>query len=69
MHVQQRRIDEICSGTRAISADTAVRLERLFGMSAQAWLSLQSQYDLEVAARDLRQRIDAEVTPLTAAVA
>ncbi len=61
MHVQQRRIDEICSGTRAISADTAVRLERLFGMSAQAWLNLQSQYDLEVAAGDLRQRIGAEV--------
>jgi len=61
MHVQQRRIEEICSGTLAISADTALRLERLFGMSAQAWLNLQSQYDLEVAARDLRQRIDAEV--------
>jgi len=38
-------------------------------MSAQAWLSLQSQYGLEVATRDLRQRIDAEVTPLTAAAA
>jgi addiction module HigA family antidote len=69
MHVPQRRVDEICSGSRAISADTALRLERLFGMSAQAWLNLQSQYDLEVAARHLRQRIDAEVTPLTQAAA
>jgi addiction module HigA family antidote len=69
MHVQQRRIEVICSQTRAIGGDTALRLERLFGMSEQAWLSLQSQYDLEVVARDLRQRIDAEVTPLTAAAA
>ena len=62
--VPQRRIDEICAGTRAITADTALRLARLFGMDAQTWLNLQAQYDLEVAERQLRKQIDAEVTPL-----
>jgi addiction module HigA family antidote len=47
--VPQRRINEICSGIRAVTADTAVRLARLFGMSAQTWMNLQAQYDLEVA--------------------
>ena len=65
--VQQRRIDEICSGDRAITANTALRLERLFGMEAQTWLNLQAQYDLEVAERELRKKIDAEVTPLAQA--
>ena len=48
-NVPQRRIDEICSGNRAITADTAMRLGRLFGMSAQTWMNLQAQYELEVA--------------------
>lgn len=62
--VPQRRIDEICSGQRAMSADTALRLGRFFGMDAQVWMNLQAQYDLEVARRELRKRLDAEVTPL-----
>ena len=65
--VPQRRIDEICAGMRAITADTALRLARFFGMEAQFWMNLQAQYDLEVAERDLRKRLDAEVTPLRAA--
>ena len=67
MKVPQRRIDEICSGTRAISADTALRLGRLFGMNAQVWMNLQAQYDLEVAERTLSKRLDSEVTPIAAA--
>ena len=67
MNVPQQCIDEICIGTRAISADTALRLERLFGMSAQAWLNVQATYDLELAARETGTRIDAEVTPLNPA--
>jgi addiction module HigA family antidote len=63
--VAQRRIDEICSGQRAITADTALRLGRFFGMDAQVWMNLQAQYDLEVAQRELRKRLDAEVTPLS----
>src|SRR3990172_3047206 len=58
INVQQRRIDEICAGKRAITADTALRLARLFGMDAQTWMNLQGQYDLEMAERQLRKRID-----------
>ncbi len=65
--VAQRRIDEICSGQRAMTAETALRLGRFFGMEAQVWMNLQAQYDLEVALRDLRKRLDAEVTPLAEA--
>jgi addiction module HigA family antidote len=62
--VQQRRIDEICSGERAITAATALRLAKLFGMEAQTWMNLQAQYDLEIAERELSKQIDKEVTPL-----
>jgi addiction module HigA family antidote len=64
--VPQRRIDEICIGKRAVTADTAMRLGRLFGMSAQTWMNLQSQYDLEVAENELGDKIDHEVMPLAA---
>lgn len=67
INVPQRRIDEICSGQRAISADTALRLGRLFGIDPQFWMNLQGQYDLELAQRGLRKRLDAEVTPLAMA--
>jgi len=65
--VQQRRIDEICSGERGITAATALRLAKLFGMEAQTWMNLQAQYDLEVAGRELSKQIDKEVTPLAQA--
>lgn len=65
--VQQRRIDEICAGQRAITADTALRLARLFGVDAAFWINLQAQYDLEVSYRDMHERIEAEVTPLALA--
>ena len=63
--VPQRRIDEICMGTRGITADTALRLGRFFGMEAAFWLNLQNQYDLEATAADLGSRLDAEVSPLS----
>lgn len=66
--VQQRRIDEICSGERAITAATALRLAKLFGMEAQTWMKLQAQYDLEIAERELSKQIENEVTPLLQAV-
>ena len=52
MSVPPRRINEIVLGKRRISADTALRLSRYFGVSEQFWLNLQMHYDLEVA-RDL----------------
>lgn len=67
IRVPQRRIDEICAGQRAITADTALRLGRLFGIDPQVWMNLQAQYDLEVAARGLSKRLAAEVKPLAEA--
>jgi antitoxin HigA-1 len=64
--VQQRRIDEICAGERAISADTAVRLGLAFGIDPQFWLNLQSQYDLEVIQRDQGAELTDLVQPLAA---
>lgn len=64
--VPQRRIDEICSGKRAVTADTAMRLARLFSMSAQTWMNLQAQYDLEVAENELGEKLDREVMPIAA---
>jgi addiction module HigA family antidote len=61
--VPPRRINEIVHGKRAISADTALRLARYFGMEAQFWLNLQSRYDLEVAEEALAGRLEKEVHP------
>jgi antitoxin HigA-1 len=47
--VAQTRISEILAGKRSITADTALRLSRYFGNSAQFWLNLQTQYDLRQA--------------------
>ena len=47
--VSQRRIGQICSGQRAITADTALRLGVFFGVDAQSWVNLQSHYDTELA--------------------
>jgi addiction module HigA family antidote len=62
--VQQRRIDEICTGKRSVTAATALRFAKLFGMDAQTWMNLQAQYDLEIAERELSKQIDREVVPL-----
>jgi len=51
LEVPQNRVSEIVRGRRSVSADTALRLERAFGVSAQFWLNLQQQYDLILARR------------------
>ena len=61
IHVPARRINEIVLGKRAITADTALRLSRYFGTSAQFWLGLQSDYDLDVASDELGERLEQEV--------
>ena len=61
--VPQRRISEITQGKRSITADTALRLGRYFGIEAQFWLNLQSRYDLLRAEDELDQRLDKEVRP------
>jgi addiction module HigA family antidote len=61
--VPPRRINEIVLGKRKITADTALRLGRYFGMSPQFWLGLQMDYDLDVAADVLEARLEREVKP------
>lgn len=63
--VTPRRINEIVHGRRSISADTALRLSRFFGMEAQFWLNLQARYDMEVAKDELHDKIIKEVRPYT----
>jgi len=62
--VPPRRINEIVHGTRAVSADTALRLSRYFGTSEQFWMNLQMRYDLELARLRLKGRLQREVTVL-----
>jgi addiction module HigA family antidote len=59
--VPPRRINEIVHGTRAITADTALRLARYFGTSERFWMNLQGRYDLEVQKDNLRGRLSKEV--------
>jgi antitoxin HigA-1 len=65
--VPSGRITDILNGRRAISADTAVRLGRYFGNSAQFWLDLQSQHDIAVIERDRGPEIERRVRPADAA--
>ncbi|MCH7824289.1 MAG: HigA family addiction module antidote protein [Acidobacteria bacterium] len=62
--VPPRRINEIVHGKRGISADTALRLSRYFGMSERFWLNLQTAFDLEVEKARLQDRLADEVTVL-----
>jgi len=65
--VPARRINEIVHGTRSITADTALRLGRYFGTSAQFWLNLQNHFDLEVQQDKIGSRLDREVHVLAVA--
>jgi len=62
--VSPRRVNEIVHGTRSITADTALRLARFFGTSAQFWMNLQTHYDLTVSEKALRNSLDSAVQPL-----
>lgn len=61
--IPPRRINEIVHGKRAITADTALRLGRYFGVHPQSWMNLQSHYDLEIAEMNLGDRLVHEVQP------
>ena len=61
LHVTPRRINEIVNRKRAITADTALRLAKFFGNSAEFWMALQNRYDLEMARDALSEKIDDEV--------
>jgi len=59
--VPSRRINEIVHRKRGISADTALRLSRYFGLSERFWMNLQTRYELEVEKDRLRGRLEQEV--------
>ena len=61
IRVPARRINEIVHGKRRITSDTALRLAKYFNMSAQFWLGLQMDYDLDVAEEQLADRLEREV--------
>ncbi len=62
--VPARRINEIVLGKRGVSADTALRLARYFGVSPQFWMGLQADYDLDMAQDRLGKRLEREVRAL-----
>ncbi|MBI4902348.1 MAG: HigA family addiction module antidote protein [Acidobacteria bacterium] len=67
LRVPANRIGGIIKGQRGITADTALRLARYFGTSAQMWVNLQAKYDLAFAEDTLSGRIEREVAPRSAA--
>ena len=64
INVPQTRISQIVRGKRAVTADTAVRLSVYFGTSADLWLGIQAQYELELVEREAGERIRQEVKSL-----
>lgn len=64
--VPPRRINEIVHGKRGITADTAIRLARYFGTSEEFWMNLQTNYELRLQRRALREKISA-ITPFAVA--
>lgn len=67
LRVPVTRVSEIVNGRRSITADTALRLSRYFGMTPQFWMNVQAAYDLEVATRASAARISRDVHPREAA--
>jgi addiction module HigA family antidote len=59
--VSPSRISELVNGQRPITADTALRLGLFFGMEPRFWLNLQSEYDIRVAARELRAKLSPRI--------
>ena len=64
--VPRSRVNDIVLRRRGVTADTAFRLARYFGTSPDFWINLQARYDLDLAGRKLRRRIEREVTPRAA---
>jgi len=61
--VSAQQIGRVINGSRSISADLALRLARFFGTSAEVWMGLQAQYDLDVAADAKGREIERVVRP------
>ena len=67
LRVPANRIGGIIKGQRGITVDTALRLARYFGTSAQMWMNLQAKYDLEAAEDAIGRKVEREVLPRSAA--
>lgn len=61
--VPPRRINEIVRDQRAVTADTALRLDRFFGTTAELWTGLQADYDLRLARYGKERQIEHDVEP------
>ena len=64
MKVYPRKINEIVHGKRSITADSALRLSRYFGTSAELWMNLQALYDLEKTRGEIEAQVVKEISPL-----
>lgn len=63
LRLSSGRITDILNGKRGISPETALRLGRYFGNSARFWMTLQTNFELAVAEREIGERVIAEVAP------
>ncbi len=61
--VSRPRLNDIVIGRRAVTTDTALRLGRYFGTTPEFWINLQTRYDLDVAERTVRHKIEREIQP------
>lgn len=64
LQVPVMQIDQILSGSRPVTAETALRLGRYFGQNPRYWINLQSRYDMDVAEDTLHEQVISEVVPL-----
>jgi addiction module HigA family antidote len=64
LSVPPNRISEIVNGKRAITADTALRLQRYFGVEAQFWLNLQNEFDLRMVKRKIWADLERRIIPV-----
>ncbi len=62
--VPPNRISGIVNGKRGITTDTALRLQRYFGVEARFWLNLQSEYDLRIIKRKIWSDIEKRIIPI-----
>jgi addiction module HigA family antidote len=67
INVPAVRINDIVLGKRGISADTALRLAKFFGMSVEFWTGIQSEYEIAVAKNKIEAQLDREIQPYKAA--
>ena len=63
LKVSRPRLNDLVLGRRRVTVDTALRLGRYFGTTPEFWIALQTRYDLDVAERTVRDRIEREVAP------